>query len=169
MGVTNALTGEIEYKDGKDLDEECMMLRATCALPLIFPAINLDGVPYFDGGIADPIPVRKAIRDGNDKHLIVLTRPKGYKKELSKSHKVTSRLLKRKYPKLPDLLLNRHVEYNRTVRYCERLEREGKAVILRPDHPIDSFEKDIDAQGDLSDGIRYGNRKNRRNQKTVIQ
>ena len=50
VGVTNALTGEIEYKDGKDLDEECMMLRATCALPLVFPAINLDGIPYFDGG-----------------------------------------------------------------------------------------------------------------------
>ena len=45
VGVTNALTGEIEYKDGKDLDEECMMLRATCALPLVFPAINLDGIP----------------------------------------------------------------------------------------------------------------------------
>ena len=47
VGVTNALTGEIEYKDGKDLDEECMMLRATCALPLVFPAINLDGIPLF--------------------------------------------------------------------------------------------------------------------------
>lgn len=109
-----------------------------------FPGDQSGRCSLFRRRIADPIPVRKAIRDGNDKHLIVLTRPKGYKKELSKSHKVTSRLLKRKYPKLPDLLLNRHVEYNRTVRYCERLEREGKAVILRPDHPIDSFEKDID-------------------------
>ena len=28
--------------------------------------------------------------------------------------------------------------------YCEQLEREGKAVILRPEYTIDSLEKDID-------------------------
>ncbi len=144
VGVTNAQTGHIEYKDGKKLDKKCTMLRATCALPLVFPSIDLDGAPYYDGGIADPIPIRKAIKDGNDKHLIILTRPEGYKKELSRSHKVTARILKKKYPKLPELLLNRHTRYNHTVAFCEQLERDGKAIVLRPEYPIDSMESDID-------------------------
>ncbi|MFR9100069.1 MAG: DUF6363 domain-containing protein [Anaerostipes hadrus] len=40
--------------------------------------------------------------------------------------------------------MKRHIEYNKTVRYCEKLEQEGKAVILRPEYPIESLEKDID-------------------------
>ncbi|MDD3184233.1 MAG: patatin family protein [Anaerostipes sp.] len=144
VGVTNAVTGEVEYKDGKELDSMCTMLRATCAIPFVFPGIHMDGQVYYDGGIGDPIPIQKAIKDGNDKHLIVLTRPKEYRKTLSRSHKITAKLLGRKYPKLPKLLLHRHIKYNKTVRYCEKLEKEGKAIILRPDHNIDSFEKDID-------------------------
>ena len=144
VGVTNAWTGKVEYKDGMKLDKKCMMLRATCAIPLVFPAIYVDGKPYYDGGLADPIPIRKSIKDGNEKNLIVLTRPKGYRKELSRSHKITAKLLKRKYSHLPELLMKRHIEYNKTVRYCEKLEQEGKAVILSPEYPIESLEKDID-------------------------
>ena len=95
-------------------------------------------------GKAESIPIRRSIEDGNEKNLIVLTRPEGYRKELSKSNKAAAKLLKRKYPHLPELLLNRHIRYNKTVRYCEQLEREGKAVILRPEYTIDSLEKDID-------------------------
>ena len=90
------------------------------------------------------LQIRFRSDDGNEKNLIVLTRPEGYRKELSKSNKAAAKLLKRKYPHLPELLLNRHIRYNKTVRYCEQLEREGKAVILRPEYTIDSLEKDID-------------------------
>ena len=40
--------------------------------------------------------------------------------------------------------MKRQIEYNKTVRYCEKLEQEGKAVILRPEYQIESLEKDID-------------------------
>ncbi len=142
VGVSNAFTGEIEYKDGKDMDENFMMLRATCALPLFFPSIELDGQRYYDGGLCDPIPVRKAIDDGNEKHLIILTRPQGYVKTLGRSNRITAKLLRKRYPKLEHILLTRHEEYNNTVKFCEELEKEGKAIILRPKAPIDSFEKD---------------------------
>ena len=35
---------------------------------------DLDGVPMLDGGIADSIPVRKAIADGFDHNIVILTR-----------------------------------------------------------------------------------------------
>lgn len=145
VGVTNVHTGQIEYLDGKKLDKQCNMLKATCAIPFAFPAITIDDKQYYDGGICDPIPVKKAIADGNEKMLIVLTRPKGYQKTLSRSHIIASRLLKKKYPELVKPLLTRHIHYNETVKFCEQLEKEGKAIILRPtqDVQIDSLEKDI--------------------------
>ena len=144
VGVTNANTGTTEYLDGKNLDDKATMLRATCALPIFFPVIKLNGNEYYDGGICDPIPIKKAIEDGNDKHLIILTQPKGYKKELSKKNVLVAKLLNNKYPNLKDALLNRHDSYNETVRFCEELEKQGKALILRPEFSLESFEKDVD-------------------------
>ena len=143
VGVTNALTGKPEYLDGKNLDDDCTMLRATCAIPLFFPAIYIDGTPYFDGGICDPIPVRKAISDENDKHLIVLTQVKGFKKMPSKKNEYVAKQFRKKYPNMADPLINRHHLYNETIAFCEQLEAENKAVLLRPSAPIKSFEKDI--------------------------
>lgn len=146
VGVTNALTGKTEYLNALDLDLKCTMLRATCAIPMFFPAIKLNDNYYFDGGICDPIPIKKAIADGNEKHLIILTRPKGYTKKFSKKNVLASKILYKKYPKLKEPLLTRHKLYNETVHYCEDLERQGKAIILRPtkSQAINSFEKDID-------------------------
>lgn len=143
VGVTNAPTGKTEYLNGKDLDDKATMLRATCAIPLLFPVIKINGKEYYDGGLCDPIPIKKAIADGNTKHLIVLTQPKGYKKELSKKNILVAKLLNKKYPNLKTPLLNRHNHYNETVKFCEQLENEGKVLILRPEYNLDSFEKDI--------------------------
>lgn len=143
VGVTNAQTGEAEYKNAKDMDEEFTMLRATCALPLFFPAIELDGQKYYDGGIADPIPVRKALKDGCDRLLIVLTQPRGYVKHYGKYDKMGARILGRKYPEMKKLIKSRPERYNEAVQYCEQLAREGKAMIIRPSHLLNSFESDV--------------------------
>ena len=146
VGVTNARTGKSEYLDGKKLDKKNTMVKATCAIPLMFPEVKIGGEVYYDGGICDPIPVRKALADGNEKLLIVLTRPVGYEKKLGSSNKIAARVLKQKYPNLVNPLLTRHENYNETVRYCDELERQGRAIVLRPaeDGTIDSMEKDVD-------------------------
>lgn len=144
VGVTNAKTGKAEYLNGMELDNKAQMLRATCAIPIFFPVIKINGNEYYDGGLCDPIPIKKAIEDGNEKHLIVLTRPKGYIKKLSRNTKVVAKVLRKKYPNLEPILLTRHTLYNATVKFCEELEKQGKAVIIRPtaEGAIDSFEKD---------------------------
>lgn len=145
VGVTNAKTGQVEYLDGKQIDKPWTILRATCAIPLIFPAIEFKGKKYYDGGVGDPIPIKKAVADGNEKHLIILTQPKGYVKEFDKKSIFLLNLFKKKFGALKDHALNRHTRYNESVKYCEQLEREGKALILRPapDQAINSFEKDV--------------------------
>ena len=153
IGVTNAKTGKTEYFDGKDLDDKATYLRATCALPVFFPAIKINNNEYYDGGLCDPIPIKKAITDGNEKHLIILTQPKGYKKNLSRKNIVVSKLLNRKYPNLKNAFLHRHESYNETVKFCEELEKQGKAIILRPEYKLESFEKDVNK---LKDSYNHG-------------
>lgn len=155
VGVTNANTGKTEYLDGKVKDEKYMALRATCTIPILFPAIKINGNEYYDGGLLDPIPIKKAIADGNEKHLIVLTRPKSYRKTLGKSNKLASKIVGRKYPNLKNTFLSRHIKYNETVKFCEELEKAGKAIIIRPneDEAIESFEKDVTK---LEEAYNYG-------------
>lgn len=143
VGVTNAKTGKTEYIDGKKLDDKATILRATCAIPLFFPVIKINGNEYYDGGLCDPIPIKKAISDGNEKHLIILTQPKGYKKELSSKNILVSKLLSKKYPNLKDSFLTRHNNYNETLDFCDKLEKQGKAIVIRPEYKLESFEKDV--------------------------
>lgn len=84
FGVTNATTGDVEYMSAHDMDKKCQILRATCAIPLVFPEIKINETPYYDGGLTDPIPVLRAIEQGFDKHVIILTRPQGYQKSNDK-------------------------------------------------------------------------------------
>lgn len=149
--TTNAHTGEAEYLDGKDLDRKLLMIRATCAIPLIFPAIELNKNFYFDGAICDPIPIRKAINDGNEKHLIILTRAKGHIEPLSKADITLSKLVSRKYPLLKERLIERYNIYNDDIKVCEELERNGDAIIIRPDleYEVGGFERSITKLTDI--------------------
>ncbi len=143
VGVTNAHTGEAQYMDAMDMDDRYSMLRATCAMPLFFPAIELNGEKYYDGGIADPIPVKKAFADGCDRLLVVLTQPKGFVKRLGKYDKLGARILAHKYPAVREAILSRPDRYNKIVRLCEQWEREGKVMILRPNYLLNSFESNV--------------------------
>ncbi len=155
VGVTNAQTGEMEYIEKKDAENGHILLQATCALPIAFPPIIYDGKQYYDGGLVDSIPAKKAIEDGNEKMLIVLTRTKDYVKTESKAYKLAAALLKKRYPKIAELILTRHIRYNKEVEFCNQLEKEGRAVILRPNEEvqISSLESDLEK---LERNYKYG-------------
>ena len=142
VGVTNAVTGKSEFFNALDDNENFEFLRATCAIPGYFPAIMINDTPYYDGGLASPICVKQALKDGCSKVVIILTQPEGFVKKCGKGNIVMSQLLKRKYPEIDMLLLARHKIYNKQLEFCRELERRGKAVIFRPSHALNSFEKD---------------------------
>lgn len=143
VGITNAVTGEIEYVNPERDDPDFMVLRASCAIPLFFPVIHYRGGLYFDGGLADPIPIQKTIDEGCNKNLIVLTQPEGY---IKKPSKTTPRLVRKKYPRLSPLLAKRHIRYNNSVRFCEEQEKAGNAVLLRPNQlvSVSRFDRNLD-------------------------
>ena len=144
VGAFNIETGEVEYFDKDLLDKRNSILRASIAIPLVFPFEKINGQYYADGGLSEPIPINKSIADGNDKNIIVLTRNEGYRKKQSKANKITYKIYKNKYPKLANVLIERHIKYNEQLDYCKKLEERGKAMIIRPTISMDinRFERD---------------------------
>jgi predicted patatin/cPLA2 family phospholipase len=141
-GLTIAETGRMAYKNELEDTRTWDILRASCALPGYFPAITIDGVEYYDGGLRCPIPYAKAVKDGCEKLVIILTNPEGYVRKLKLSYVAMAKLLKRKYPALEELFLTRYKLYNSQIAHIEHLEAMGKAILLRPAYTLNSFEKD---------------------------
>lgn len=145
IGATNCLTGETEYFDKQEITKDLKQLKASCSLPLLSPIVYIEGVPYLDGGIADPIPVRKALADGCDHLVVVLTQPQGYQKTANAAFvDFVYWSVFHRYPKLLERLKSRHKEYNETIAFIEELETQGKATVIRPDGSLKlaRFEKD---------------------------
>lgn len=135
MVTTNCLTGEAEYFEEKSSSERVMsIVRASSSLPFVSKITYVDGVPMLDGGIADSIPVEYALKQGYDKLVVVLTRNNGYRKKESKMP--LAKVFYRKYPKLQKALSKRNSIYNRTMDLIEKLEDEGRIIVIRPLNPV---------------------------------
>jgi len=77
VSLTNVNDGTRRVVDVKKESVPLLtLLKATAAIiPLYNRSVILEGIPYADGGIADPIPVQNAINDGCTHILVLLTRP----------------------------------------------------------------------------------------------
>jgi predicted patatin/cPLA2 family phospholipase len=135
MVTTDCLTGRPLYWEEK-LDEKRIIaiVKASSSLPYACPIIYVDGRPMLDGGIVDSIPLLRAFDQGCEKCVVVLTRNRGYRKS-EKKVPVPSFIYKN-YPRLRVALRNRNKLYNNQLELVERLEDEGKVVVIRPEKPI---------------------------------
>ena len=134
-GAVNCTTGETVWFEKNEITDGFTVTRASCSVPLIAQIVKYNGLDLLDGGVSDPIPIEKSVADGNNFHVIVLTRNQGYRKEAFR-HGRLMKLLYRKYPRLVEAMIKRHETYNRQLDLCEQLEREKKAIIIRPQKPV---------------------------------
>lgn len=131
--ATNCSSGQAEYlTETKDKNRLMSVCRASCSMPYFSPMVLLDGVPYLDGGIADAIPIRRAISSGYENNIVILTREKGYRKKVSKAASFLNQKFYRDYPELIQALESRFSRYNETCSYLEELESEGKVLLICP-------------------------------------
>jgi predicted patatin/cPLA2 family phospholipase len=132
IGTTDCITGEPVYFEKNDVPVDILkIIRASSTLPFMAPAIEFQGKILMDGGIADPIPIRKAMADGVQKRVVVLTKPKGYRKKKS-SFSWLHRYVYKDYKGLHTALENRYKMYNETLDYIEALEAKNEVIVIRP-------------------------------------
>ncbi len=145
--AANAVTGEPVYFDKKDMAaNDYNIMKASCCIPLVCKPYCIGGTPYFDGGIADPVPVQKAFDDGCEKVILILTRPVDTVR-LAKKDAFPAKILKKKYPKAGENLALRYKKYNDGVALAKKYQNEGKVLILAPDDlgGMKTLTKDRDA------------------------
>ena len=141
--TTDCNTGNPYYIPKRSNEESYKALEASTSLPFAAKMVKLHDRLLLDGGVSDPIPVKKAMSDGCDKLVVILTQPKEYRKKPFTA-KLLAKLKYNKYPLLVDAILQRHEIYNRQLCLVEKLEAEGKAFVIRPQSklPISRTEKD---------------------------
>lgn len=145
VGATDAVSGKTVYFTKDYMKKDAMVIRASSSIPVFSPIVEYKGGQYLDGGTSDPIPVKKALDDGCDKVIVVLTRHRQYRKSPEKMKRLYNRVLKG-YPNMISVLDNRHRVYNETLDYVKELEDKGIAIVIAPSQElkISRFEKDKD-------------------------
>jgi len=152
--VTNVETGYPEYLP---VTEEAARnsfreVHASSAIPMLANIVEINGKHYLDGFVGDSVPIKKSLLDGNTKNVLVLTRPKGYRKGKSRSVP----LVKMKYRKYPNFIAqyeSRADRYNETMDFIDEMEEKGKIFVIRPEHdlPVGMVTKDKDKLQKLYD------------------
>lgn len=132
-GLYNIDTGQIEYFDKSYVDEDMVLVKAACALLLLAHPYKFKGKMYMDAGLIDMIPIFRSIEVGNEKHIIISTKEENYVRKPAPNWQVSlANIRHRKQKHVGEDLKKRHVRYKEQWDKVKELERDGKALVLRP-------------------------------------
>lgn len=133
--LTDCLTGEPVYFRVGD-DRVFAALRATSSMPLATRGFDyVDGHPFADGGVADPIPLRRAIADGATDITVVLTHDPAFRLK-----PIPPWLGKLAYPEFPAVArvwtARQNVNYNAALDLMKQPPAGIRVQVFRPLRPL---------------------------------
>ena len=133
IAATNAVTGKPEFFDFSEMGkDDYFAIKASGCVPVVNKPYLINEIPYYDGGASDPIPIDRCLAAGCDKIVLILTRPKDFRRS-PKKDRLAVKLLKHKYPKMSETMKHRAEKYNAELDKAEELEKQGKVLIIAPD------------------------------------
>lgn len=159
--ATDAQTGKAMYFGKQDMSlDDYSIMKASSAIPFVCRPYTVNGTPYYDGALADTIPLQKAFQLGCEKVVLVLTLPEDTVRTSDKDKRLAA-CIRKKYPLAAKRLEQRAQQYNDGVAIAHRLVAEGKVVIVAPDNTcgVSTLSRDANALRKLYDkGYQDGRR-----------
>lgn len=73
LGAVNVKNGRMRYFDSRDDTISLASVMASGALPPAFPAVEVDGEPYWDGGIYSNTPVEAVMNDAPRRNSLIFS------------------------------------------------------------------------------------------------
>lgn len=143
---TDVDTGKAEYHKYENRHDHGLdWIRASASMPLVSKMVEIDGKRYLDGALADSIPVCFFESIGYDRSIVILTQPKGFRKQPDKLLPLM-KIRYRKFPKLVQSIVTRHDQYNASLDHIACREAAGALLVIRPLEklPVGRTEKDPD-------------------------
>jgi len=71
VGAVNACSGAMRYFDSQHEALRVEHVMASGALPPAFPAVRIDGEPYWDGGLYSNTPIEAVLDDGRRRNSLI--------------------------------------------------------------------------------------------------
>ena len=135
--VTDAINANAEYYSFGE-SEWIPKMIASGTLPILVRTPSLiDGRRKFDGGIADPLPAKKAYEMGAKKIVVIRTYEKKFRRKLKLENYIGA-LLSRDYPKLRRALLNHDKTYNKALDFIDNPPNDCEIIQLCPPEKLNS-------------------------------
>ncbi len=131
-GLYNLNTHKVEYFDKTHLNRDHTLIKASCALLLLAHPYEFEGQIYMDAGLVDMISIEQSIRKGNTKHIVLSTKEVGYQRKPAPKYQLALAKAVYKDDAIVEDFRNRHIRYKEQWDKVDQLEKEGKALVLRP-------------------------------------
>ena len=141
--ATEAKTGKVKYFDKGDIrQDDYSVSMASSSIPFFCKPYEVQGVPYYDGALGDPVPVEKAFQLGCDRVVVILTKPEQELRTPQKDERIAA-LIRKKYPKAAERLCQRAQLYNESVALARKYAKQGAVLIVAPDDTcgVDTLKK----------------------------
>ncbi len=166
--VTDLDSGTACYPVIADMRTDIDYVRASASLPFVSRNVKIGSGCFLDGGITDPIPFEHMIDLGCDKIVVVLTRPRGYRKKKSAGMNIGGALMYREYPEFREALRYRYEVYNESLELLEEMEDAGEIFVIRPpaDLAIGRTEKE---ERKLRRGYKFGYSEAKKNADALLE
>lgn len=123
--ATEACSGNVHYFTKENLRQDNYdIFKASSSIPFVCPPYIINKQPYYDGALADPIPMEKAFEMGCNKVVLILTLPIDTLRD-SKQDTFLAKRIQRKYPISAEKLKQRAELYNKTITLAKKYEQDG--------------------------------------------
>lgn len=145
--ASDAVTGEEKFFHKTDMSpDNYRILMASSCVPGVDQPVQIGDSLYYDGALADPVPIQKAFDDGCDRVVLILTKPVD---EIRKPGKdlLLAKMIQRKFPLAAENMRLRAERYNEGVRLAQEYAKQGKVLVLSPDNTtgVDTLKRDKNA------------------------
>lgn len=132
IGVYDMKTRKTRYYGKEYVDASDDLLIASCSLLLLSKPKQFDGNTVIDAGLTDMIPISQALKAGCEKVIVVSTKEEGYRRKKAPWWQLMGARLVYHDRQITEDFRNRHIHYEEQWQIIHDLEKEGKALVLRP-------------------------------------
>lgn len=106
-------------------------LRAGLVVPGAGEPVQLVERSYYDGSIAEPLPVQAALDAGCDRVVVIRTHPSDFTMPRPRLTPAIALALNA-VPMTKNAYLLSHLHYNRELKLLDQLQRDGRAFVVAP-------------------------------------
>ncbi|MDY6093833.1 MAG: patatin family protein [Candidatus Enteromonas sp.] len=133
--ATSLDTGEAAYFEKGVVRDFWKAVEASASLPAISKPVLVDGAYYLDGGQSAPIPFQKAREDGYSKMVVILTRPRDFRRrmKIGVAKELLYKALYRAHPEFLASYFGYSKVYNAAVDELLQMEKRGEVFLIAPE------------------------------------